>query len=220
MISKTGTTISQQDQRPAVSKAASQQYELVYGSQASGPRNSEIILIATSSINSTPPVEILVHNKPFVHSTPKNDVADRKGMTGQRSPEEPQADAAAASPSLDKNEKSKSLADGTITRTDRGEPEQTNEDDIIGKIEDDEAEIGPIDDEEEEMGTSPECHDCQGAEKIYGNGEEDVQRQSQANADLEYEKNLMALDGGYYDGDEPEEDDSQAEMDDQEDFEC
>lgn len=91
---------------------------------------------------------------------------------------------------------------------------------MIGKIEDDEAEIGPIDDEEEEMGTSPECHDCQDVENIYGNGAEGAERQSQANADLEYEKNLMALDGGYYDGDEPEEDDSQAEMDDQEDFEC
>lgn len=82
-----------------------------------------MILVATSSINSAPPAEIIVHTKAFENSTSKNDVTGRKGLAGHKSPDKTQGDSAAASPMLDKIEKSKAQVDGTITRTDCGEPE-------------------------------------------------------------------------------------------------
>lgn len=51
-------------------------------------------------------------------------------------------------------------------------------------------------------------------------GAKEVDRQlGGINADLNHEQTGF-LDGGYYDGDEPEDDDSQDAVDDQEDFDC
>jgi len=104
-------------------------------------------------------------------------------------------------PFKDKEEESKSA---------RGDQE-THEDDFVINIQDDEAEIGPIDDEVEDMGpgfhhVAPQDH------------KQEYPVVKEANADLLYEQ--TGADGAYYDGDEPEEDDSQAGLDDQEDFDC
>ena len=70
------------------------------------------------------------------------------------------------------------------------------------------------------MGAPPDCQD--GGDSVQENrdvvgkgisGKDCTDDRGHVNADLQYEQ-IGDLDGGYYDGDEPEEDDSQAEMDD------
>lgn len=86
-------------------------------------------------------------------------------------------------------------------------------------IQDDEAEVGPIDDDIEEIGGDPACGlgfegaDDQGAGR-------DAREPDDVNGDLHYALMLQKMedeevvDGAYYDGDEPEDDDSQEPGDD------
>lgn len=97
--------------------------------------------------------------------------------------------------------------------------QETQEDDLMINIQDDEAEIGPVDDEVEEMGAGPDLQDLIIAGQQSSSGEEG-QRILGALAGVGANADLMGPDGTYYDGDEPEEEDSQAGLDDQEDFDC